>query len=224
MFLGHFAAGLGAKAAAPRVSLGTLFFAAQFADLLWPTLLLLGLEEVAIQPGITDFNALNFISYPYSHSLLMIVVWGVLFGGVYWLARKNVRAAVLLGLLVVSHWLLDLIVHRPDLPLALGEATKVGFGVWHSVPGTIAVELLLFAAGIAIYLKVTSSRDGVGKHGLWALLAFLAIIFASSLGPPPPDTTSIAFVGQAQWLLVLWGYWIDRHRTLAGDRSTFGPR
>lgn len=224
MFLGHFAVGLSGKAAAPSVSLGTLFFAAQFVDLLWPTLLLLGLEEVAIRPGITAFNALDFISYPYSHSLLMGVIWGVLFGGVYWLVQRNARAAILLGVLVVSHWVLDLVVHRPDLPLAFGEAARVGLGVWHSVIGTVAVEAILFAVGIVIYMRSTSARDRTGKYAFWGLVAFLALIFVSSMGPPPPDAAAVAWVGHAQWLLVAWAYWVDRHRTNGGNRSTFGPR
>ncbi|HEX7071354.1 MAG TPA: hypothetical protein VF190_11130 [Rhodothermales bacterium] len=224
MFLGHFAAGLGGKAVAPRTSLGTLFFAAQFVDLLWPTLLLLGLEEVAIRPGVTAFNPLDFVSYPYSHSLLMAFVWSGVFAGVYWLVRKNGRGATVAGLLVFSHWVLDLVVHRPDLPLAFGESTRVGFGLWHSVPATIAIELLLIVAGTVLYLRTTRARDRVGRLAFWGLIAFLLLIFLSSFGAPPPNASAIAWVGQAQWLLVLWGYWVDRHRRDGNDRSTFGAR
>src|SRR5689334_20073940 len=113
MFLGHFGVALGAKRAAPKVSLGTLLIAAQFADLLWPTLLLLGIEKVEIRPGITKMTPLDFIHYPYSHSLLMGIVWGILLGGIFWLFTKDSRDAIVISLCVVSHWMLDLIVHRP---------------------------------------------------------------------------------------------------------------
>src|SRR5215831_9320071 len=113
MFIGHFGIGFGAKAAARRASLGTLFLAAQFLDLIWPTFLLLGIERVEIKPGITKATPLDFVSYPISHSLFVVCIWGLLFGVVYGLVRKDSGAALVLGICVVSHWLLDLIVHRP---------------------------------------------------------------------------------------------------------------
>ncbi len=222
MFLGHFAAGMAAKAAAPRVSLGTLFLSAQFVDLLWPTLLLAGVERVEIEPGITAFNPLNFVHYPISHSLLMTIVWGVVIGGIYWLVRKNGRAAFIVGALVVSHWILDLIVHRPDLPLALGESTHVGLGLWHSVVATVAIEAILFLVGVVIYARATTARDFVGRFAFWGLVGFLVLIFiANSFGPPPPDANTIAWAGHAQWLLVAWAYWVDNHRIAGANRVTF---
>lgn len=213
MFLGHFAVGLGAKAATPRPSLGTLFLASQFVDLLWPALLLLGIERAEIEPGITTVTPLNFVSYPITHSLLMVCVWGLLFGGVYWMIRKDVRSAVVLGLCVVSHWVLDLVVHRPDLPLVPGGAEKAGFGLWNSLGGTLLVEGLLFAVGVWLYVRVTRSENRVGRYALWALVAFLVVVYTMNVfGPPPPDMTTVAWVGQSMWLLVAWGYWIDRNR------------
>jgi hypothetical protein len=114
MFIGHFALGFGAKRWAPAVSLGTLFLAAQFVVLLWPTLLLLGIEHVRVVPGITAFTPLDFTHYPVSHSLLAGVGWGIALGGGYALLRRNRRAAVVIGLLVLSHWMLDFVTHRPD--------------------------------------------------------------------------------------------------------------
>ena len=213
MFLGHFGAGFAGKAAAPRVSLGTLFLAAQFADLLWPTLLLLGLERVEIVPGITAVAPLDFVSYPISHSLAMAVLWGLVFAAVVRLATGRGRAAVVLGVLVVSHWVLDLVVHRPDLPLAPGLATRVGLGLWASVPATVVAEGLVFATGLAFYLRATRARDHAGVWGLWGMVALLVLIYAGNLlGPPPPSAAAIAWAGQAQWLLVLGGWWVDRHR------------
>ena len=167
MFLGHFALSLGAKQVAPSVSLGALILAGQFADLLWPMLVLAGVERVAIHPGATVVTPLDFVSYPYSHSLLALVAWGFLVGLTYWLATRSAAAAcITLALLVVSHWALDVISHRPDMPLTPGGATRVGFGLWNSLPATLLVEGLLFVAGIAIYLKATTARDRIGSVGV----------------------------------------------------------
>jgi len=214
MFLGHFGVGFGAKAAAPKTSLGTLFLAAQFIDLLLPTLLLVGLERVAIAPGITRVTPLDFTHYPISHSLLAVLIWGIGFGAVYYLLRRYPRGAWVCGLAVASHWVLDLLVHRPDLPLAPGLQVKVGLGLWNFMPATLILEVGIFALGVGLYLRATKARDRIGSIGLWTLVVFLLVIYASNLfGLPPPDVKAIAWVGQAQWLLIVWGYWIDRHRT-----------
>src|SRR4051794_13490518 len=117
MFIGHFALGFAAKRAVPRVSLAMLFVAAQFADLLWPALVLAGFEQVRIDPGNTAFTPLAFVSYPLSHSLLTLVVWGLLLGSIYRGIAGGRRSVVVLGVLVVSHWVLDWLTHRPDMPL-----------------------------------------------------------------------------------------------------------
>jgi hypothetical protein len=215
MFLGHFALSLGAKQAVPSVSLGALILAGQFADLLWPILLLAGMEHVEIQPGATMVTPLDFVSYPYSHSLMALVGWGVLVAFTYLLATRSTAAAsVTLALLVVSHWVLDVVAHRPDMPLTLGGTTRLGFGLWNSLPATLLVEGLLFVAGTALYLRATTARDRIGSVGLWSLLAFLAVTYAAAVfGPPPPSQRAVAVTTAAMWLLVLWAYWVDRHRT-----------
>ncbi|MBJ6752840.1 hypothetical protein [Geomonas anaerohicana] len=215
MFIGHFAVGFASKAAVPKTSLGTLFLASQFVDLLWPTLLLLGIERVRIVPGITRVTPLDFESYPISHSLLAVTGWALLVALVYQAAQRYPRGACVLGAIVVSHWFLDLVVHRPDLPLVPGGSVRVGMDLWASLAGTFIVEMGLFAVGVALYLKKTVAQDAVGRWGLWALVVFLVGIYLSNLfGPPPPSVAAIAWVGQSQWLLVLWGYWVDRHRVV----------
>lgn len=218
MFIGHFGLGFGAKRLAPDVSLGTLFLAAQLADLLWPTLLLMGVEEVRIDPGITVFTPLDFVSYPWSHSLVTMAVWGALFAVVYKLARRSrPAAAVLLAALVASHWVLDFVTHRPDLPLTPGGSERYGLSLWNSVPGTLAVELALFLGGVFLYVRSTGPRDRTGTIALVALVLFLLVVYATNLfGSPPPTTTAVAWVTQSMWLLVAWGYWVDRHRTKRG--------
>ncbi len=213
MFVGHFAVGFGAKRAAPGVSLGTLFLAAQFLDLLWPTFLLLGLESVRIAPGITAVTPLDFVSYPWTHSLAAAAAWGALFGGLFWLIRRRLRDAALLALAVVSHWVLDFLTHRPDLQLRPGSATRVGLELWASLPATLTVELALFLAGVVLYARATRARDRAGRIGFAALVAFLLVAyFAALFGPPPPGVAALGWGGQSVWLLVLWGYWLDRHR------------
>jgi len=213
MFLGHFGIGFGAKAAAPKTSLGTLFLAAQFIDLLWPSLLLVGLETVEIVPGITKVTPLDFTNYPITHSLIAVLVWAGLFGAAYFLLKKYPKGAWVCGAAVLSHWVLDALTHRPDLPLVPGGATRIGLGLWNSLPATLVVELSILAIGVWLYLRSTRPTDRVGTIALWALVGFLVVTYFGNLfGPPPPSPTALAWVAQAQWLLVIWAYWIDRHR------------
>jgi len=217
MFIGHFGVGFAAKRVAPRASLGVLFLAAQFIDLLWPTLLLLGAERVAIAPGTTLVTPLDFQHYPISHSLLAVLGWAVLVGVGYLALRGTRREALVLALLVVSHWLLDALVHRPDLPLAPFGDARIGLGLWNSMTGTLLVEVPLLAVGAWLYSRATRPRDAAGRWGFRGLVVFLLLIYAGNLfGAPPPSAAAIAWVGQAQWLLVLWGFWLDRHRELCG--------
>lgn len=211
MFIGHFAAGMAGKKIAPSISLGTLFLAAQFLDLLWPTLLLLNLEQVVIEPGISAVTPLNFTHYPISHSLLLVLGWGLLFGLVYYFVTRKIRAAILLGTLVVSHWLLDLIVHIPDLPLYPGDSPKVGLGVWNSPLLTIAIECAIFLAGIFLYVSAKKSAHQKVSWWFWSLVLFLLLIhFMNFAGPPPPNVEAIAWTGHLQWLFVLWAWWADK--------------
>ena len=219
MFIGHHAAAFAAKPLAPRVSLGTTFAAAILLDLIWPILLLLGIEHARVAPGITAFTPLDFYDYPITHSLLAVLGWSAIAASAYWMWRKSVRDAMIVGALVLSHWVLDYVTHRPDLPLWPG-GPEVGLGLWNSIPGTIAVEVAMFIAALAIYLRVTRALDRTGSVALWSLVVFLGVIYASNLtSPPPPDTRTIGFVGLAQWLFVPWGYWIDRHRTMRRDAA-----
>src|SRR5678816_2619777 len=137
MFIGHFAVGFAAKRVAPRLSLAALFAAVVLADIIWPVLVALGLEHVQIDPGNTAFTPLDFVSYPYSHSLLLLLVWAAALGLVYrWLSGHNGRSFAVLAALVLSHWVLDVLTHRPDMPLYPG-GPKVGLGLWNSVPATV---------------------------------------------------------------------------------------
>ena len=215
MFVGHFAVAFGAKRAVPAVSLGTLFVACQLADLVWPVLVIAGVERVGVQPGLTVVTPLDFIYYPFSHSLLAAVAWAAVFGAAYTRLRRAPKwTGAVLAAVVASHWMLDALAHRPDMPLTIGAGSaRVGLGLWNSLPGTIAVELLLFAAGVWLYTRATKAVDRTGRVALWGLAAFLLVIYAANLfGPPPPSGMAAAWSALAMWLLVAWGYWVDRHR------------
>lgn len=213
MFIGHYALGLAAKRLAPKTSLGTLIAAPTLADLLWPVFLLLGWEHVTVVPGPNPFLVFNFDSYPLSHSLATLIGWGLLFGALYRMRTGYGRGAAIVALLVVSHWLLDFVTHRPDLPLYPGGA-KVGLGLWNWVFGTIVVEAVISLAGLVIYLRATRARDRIGRFGLWGLLLFLLISYVAALfNPPPPDIRPVAIGGIVfGWLFVACGTWIDGHR------------
>jgi hypothetical protein len=214
VFIGHFAVAFAAKRAAPGISLGTLFLAAQLADLVWPTLVLLGIETFSIRPGITAVTPLDFTRYPYSHSLVGMALWGAGLGLMYLAVKRNFAASLLLFLVVLSHWLLDFVSHRPDMPLTFTGAERFGLGLWHSRIATLVVEGLLFAACVWIYVQATRAADRIGSWALIGLVAFLAVIYLANIfGPPPPGVAAVAWTAQAIWLLVAWGYWIDRHRT-----------
>ena len=214
MFIGHFAIGLAAKARAPKPSLGTYFIAAQLLDLLWPVLLLFGLERVEIHPGDTAVTPLNFVSYPYSHSLLTTCLYALLFAAAYALVRSDKKSALSLGLVVLSHWILDLVTHRPDLPLAPGASPLVGFGLWQSVIGTFVIESAMFVGAAWLYFRGTKAVDRTGTAVPVILLVILFIAYLMNiLSPePPPSPEIIAWVSCGMWLFVGLAYWGDRHR------------
>jgi hypothetical protein len=215
VFIGHYALGFAAKRLVPRTSLGTLFAAPTLADLLWPVFLLLGWEHARLVPNANPFLVLWLDDIPLSHSLLTLILWGGLFGYFYRAHTGYARGAVVVGLLVVSHWVLDFVTHRPDMPLYPGSV-KVGLELWNSVAGTLIVEGAMFIAGVAIYAGVTRARDKIGRYGFWALVLLLLGSYVSQLfAPPPPSNTALA-IGAIVfgWLFVLLGWWVDRHRAL----------
>jgi hypothetical protein len=212
LFLGHFGVAFAAKNAAPKTSLGTLVFAAQFADLLWPLLLLAGLEKVRIVPGLLPVSPFDFTYYPISHSLFAQIGWGALLGIIYFAVKRNARSALVVGALVPTHWLLDFIAHRPDMPIYPG-GPKFGLGMWESLPFTLIVEFLIFAAGIALYVRANRAKDTSGKWGFWSLVTLLDVLYLGSIfGPPPPSSQALALSALAMWLAVPWAAWADRHR------------
>ena len=205
MFIGHAALALAARPLAPRANLGIALAATYWLDLIWPALVLAGIERVEVDPGNTAFTPLDFPHYPWTHSLAAAIAWSAVFGLACW--KLGRRAALAMGLLVFSPWALDALSHRPDLPLWPGSPTMVGLGLWNSVPGTLLVESALFAAGVAIYLR-HSAKAGLA---FWLLIAFLVVAYlGAAFGPPPPSASAVAASALALWLLPVWGWWIER--------------
>lgn len=214
MFIGHFGTGFAAKAVDKKPSLGTLFFAAQFIDLLWPFFLIFGLERVKVIPNNTPFTTLDFIYYPFSHSLLGVIIWASLFGIVYYSIKRDLKSSLILAFLVVSHWILDLVSHIPDLPISPWSNVKVGLGLWNSTILTILVEGIIFFIGVYLYLSVTKANNKIGSIGLWGLILFLIVTYILSIiSPPPPDESAIGYTGLSQWILIFWGYWVSKNRS-----------
>ncbi|MBP6673180.1 MAG: hypothetical protein KA247_08520 [Bacteroidetes bacterium] len=216
MFIGHFAVALAAKKAAPKTNLATLIAASQLVDLLWPVFLLLGWEHARIEPGNTVVTPLDFYDYPITHSLAGALGWSLLFAGLYYMRRKLSKEAVVVGLVVFSHWILDLLTHRPDLPLLGNDSMKFGLGLWNNFAGTMLVEFGLFGIGTFIYYRATKANNRTGTIALVSLLVFLVVMHLGNLfGPPPPEIGMVAIAGNAMWLFVLWGWWIDKNRSAA---------
>lgn len=212
MFIGHFALGFAAKRLEPRLSLGLLLAAPQVLNLVWPVLVLAGIERVEIAPGSTAFTPLAFTYYPWSHSLVAAVAWSCALGLVVRASGASWRAVALTAALVSSHWLLDFISHGPDMPLWPG-GPSVGLGLWQSVPATLAVEIAMYALGVLVFARATRAKDRVGKGAFWGLVAFLFVVYvANALGPPPPSAGAVAASALALWLIPVWGMWIERHR------------
>ena len=217
MFIGHFAVAFAAKKVAPRASLGTLVLAAAFLDVVWPVLVLAGIERFRIVPGFTAVNPFDFVYYPWSHSLLMTLAWSLLFAFAYFAVKGDRVGAVWVGIAVASHWVLDFVSHRPDMPLYPGGSQKLGLSLWQSLPATFTVEGLMFAAGIAVYARSTRSKDRIGAVAWWVMVGLLLALYVP--GPwasPPPSENAVAILGiVALAIFGPWAYWIDRHRASA---------
>ena len=215
MFIGHFAVGFAGKKFAPRTNLAVLLAAPLLLDILWPFFVLFGWEQVRIDPGNTAFTPFDFVYYPWSHSLLMSMLWASLFAAIYFRLTRYRAGALVVWLGVVSHWILDWVSHRPDMPLYPG-GPRVGLSLWNSIPGTMTVELLMFGGGLILYVMATRARDRIGRYAFVAYVVLLLLAYLSDrLGGPPPssingDVVVPAIIAEA--VLLPWSWWFDRHR------------
>jgi membrane-bound metal-dependent hydrolase YbcI (DUF457 family) len=221
MFVGHIALALCAKRAAPAVSLGWLVAAVVALDLIWPLLVLSGLEQVRISRGATAFTPFIFESYPWSHSLVMAVVWGIALAGVARWRGIPASAGFLLVILVVSHWVLDVVTHAPDMPLWPGDSPRLGLGLWNSIVGTLVIEGSIWIAGIMIYRSV---RHPAGRTSVafWSLVVVATVLWASGpWGPLPSSSRELGWFGLISWLLIPWAALADRSPMKAPSQSSY---
>lgn len=215
MFIGHFGIGFGAKKLAPKLSLGFLFIAVQFSDLLWPVLLLLDIEHVKIVPEITKVTPLDFFDYPVSHSLALVIFWGLLCAVITRVLIKDMKYALIIFFCVISHWFLDLIMHRPDLPVFPGDPARLGLGLWNHPVLTLILEGIVFSSGVYFYYSVTSPKNNFGKYLLIILISLLVLVqIGNMFGPPPPNVNAIAWAGHLQWIFVILAFYADKNRTI----------
>lgn len=222
MFIGHFAVGFAGKKFAPRTNMAVLMSAPLLLDMLWPFFLLFGWERVRIDPGNTRFTPLDLAYFPWSHSLLMAVVWASLFAFIYhWITHYR-PGAIVIWIGVVSHWVLDWITHRPDMQLYPGSS-RYGLGLWNSIAGTMIVEILMLAVGVWLYASVTRARDRIGSYAMIAYVALLLVLYVGDRFSGTPasvrnDIIRPAIIAEA--VLVLWAWWFDRHRMIAGVQES----
>ena len=212
MVLGHYGLAFAARRYTGKTSLGTLVLAAQLADEVWPLMLLAGLEKVKILPAALPTLRLSFTDYPLTHSLASQVIAGIVFGLIYFLLRRDRRGALISGGLVPTHWVLDAVVHVPDLPV-WPDGPKVGLGLWRSVPATVALEVLMLTLGVLLYCSKSRALSAKGRYLLYGFVGFLVLGYVSSLlGPPPQNTRALATSALLLWIMVPWAYWLDSAR------------
>lgn len=213
MFVGHFAVALAAKKVTPRLSLPLLFGAVQLLDILWPLFIVTGLEHARITPGFTAASPLELYDFPISHSLLMSLVWSAVLAAPF-LVRRRVREGLVLAGCVFSHYVLDFVTHKPDLPLVPGGQARLGLGLWDHLAASIVVESALFLTGIIIYLRATRATGRAGTIGFAVFMVVLAAVWLSgAFAPPPPDIMTVGVSALvAIPLILMWAWFVDRRR------------
>ena len=216
MFIGHYGPSFACKAWKPVVPLWVLFVAVQLVDIVWAVLVLLGIEKVRIVPGITATNPFDLYYMPFTHSLPGAIFWAVGAAAVYRAVAPAQKwtAAVIVGGAVFSHWVLDLVVHRPDLPL-YDDAYKVGFGLWNYPAIAFLLEIALLFGGIAFYLRVTEPIDVIGRYGMTVLGLFAVVLQAYVFfGPPPVSDTAFALTALVLYFaFAVLVYWLEGKRS-----------
>jgi hypothetical protein len=210
MFVGHLAVALGAKRSAPHVNLGWLMAGVTALDLIWPIFIVTGVEHATIAPGATAFTPIVFDSYPWSHSLLMSVVWGIVLAALAKAAKVHVSPGLLIAL-VVSHWVLDLVTHAPDLPLWPGPSSpRLGLTLWNSIPGTIVIEGAMWIAGIAVYMSVARQSGRRPGWPFWSFVAISTVMWMTGPFSPPPSQKLLGWLAMIGWIIIPWTVWADR--------------
>lgn len=212
MFVGHYSASFVIKKADSSIPLWLLFVAAQFIDILWATFILTGTEKMRIVPGFTASNPLDLYYMPYTHSLAGALFWAVLAGIIYLLWKRFSKlSALLVGVAVFSHWILDLVVHRPDLSL-YDDTLKMGLGLWNYPIVSLMLEMALLAGSTIFYLAGNARVNRSERKRIILFVAVLVVIgVINLLLPPPPSTGIFAIEALASYIaFALVAFWIEK--------------
>lgn len=208
MFVGHYAASLALKSVDKKASLGMLFLAVQFVDILFFPLVLAGIEKFDVVLNHTESTHFDLVFMPYSHSLVATCFWSfsVYLGFSVFLRRTGVnenRIAILMMLAVASHWFLDLIVHTRDLPLSGDRSVKMGFGLWNNAIATYILEAILLIVSLGLYIKSSKAISFVGRYGMPVFVVSMLMVNAVNIfGPPFGNTvTAISLSAIAMYIL-----------------------
>jgi LexA-binding, inner membrane-associated putative hydrolase len=214
MLVGHLAVGMVAKRVEPKISLGTLVLAAMLVDFLWCVFMVAGIDQVQFKPGRGAANYFVPINIAMSHSLLTTVIGASVLAGAYFLRRRYPRGAWVIFAVVLSHWLLDFIAHKPDMPLAPGLPWVFGLGLWTSIPATLIVEGGFWLLAIIIYVRATRAKNRAGLYAFWVVAALLTLIWYNNIAGPPPPNPKTAGISSFIFfsLVVAWAYWMNRLR------------
>ena len=227
MFVGHYGPSFAIRAVRPELPLWLTFLAAQLVDVAWALLVLAGVERVRIVPGITAASPLDLYYMPYTHGLVMAIVWGLAAGVVCKALFRwpGWSPAAWLAAAVLSHWLLDLLVHRPDLPL-YGDSMKVGLGLWNLPLVALALELVAVFGGLWLYLQRTTANNAIGRYGPFVFVVTMLVIqFATAAGPPPPSIVALAWSALGAYVgFALVAGWLDRQRRVNAVSSAKSQR
>ena len=209
MFTGHYSVSFASKSAERCIPLWLLFIAVQFIDVLWSIFVLLGIEKVRIVPGITASNALDLYYMPYTHSLLGVLCWSALAYVVCQLipSLRGKRTGLILAAGVFSHWILDLIVHRPDLAL-YDSVGKMGFGLWNYRAAAFVLEMAVLFGGAAMLYRTAAHRGRL--IGFVIFLAALQV-FGTFFFPPPASDHAAAMTALVSYIVIaLMAWWAAR--------------
>jgi hypothetical protein len=217
MFVGHYAASLALKSVEKKASLGVLFLAVQFVDILFFPFVLMGIERINIIENFTQSTHFELEYMPYTHSLLASFL---LAGFIYIVFRvvppRSRSVAIVTSIAVLSHWFFDLIVHTPDLPLWSDASMKLGLGLWNNAIATYVLEAVFLTAGLWLYLRSTTGTSFTGKYGMVGFVIILLIVNAVNIFGPPFGDSKISLAVSALVMYFLFAglaHWLDKKRS-----------
>lgn len=221
MFVGHYGVSFAAKPLQPRVPLWLWFVAVQWMDVVWSFLVLLGIEKLRIVPGFTQANALDLYYMPYTHGLPGSIVVSLVFGAIVALFISGNRFAtfLLIAAASFSHWLLDLVVHVPDLPL-YDDSAKVGLGLWRHIALSFPLELIVLGIGAWLYARTATFAGTIGHYLYWGFVVVLAAFQVyANFGPPPASPQAMAVMALFFYaLLALVAALVEKFATVSQSR------